>query len=442
MSKHDISMNDSGASNHHSRLDIYTDGVSLPFEVRTRTLGLVARGRTERSLSLPAGEYVVSVRLPGDEGFEALVDVKGNESPVVLRLPVERRASSVLGAGVHSGYALRGAGAGAVDVLHPEAALPGAGDAARAVALLAFGRPRGHPSLSNLPSHSRRRESGPYQAGGEHPVFLRCLQLGISGDAQQHPPPKLIRVRDEGGLCIVQAEVDGPGVLFMQVEREGESPLVFALPAIGAGTARSCDLVMSLYDSAPRIFPYFDEPDVDLANAYITFGEFEDARALLGVDAPRRLLGRIENPVAASCAALLCLRLGLVEDWERWSEENVQACPWLPDAGIIAGEARARAGDHQNAFFYFEWAVEHGLPILTESFSLLLSRLMQYASEPGDGLFFGSNRTRIEEMLSVLRRWTSVVDYQEPLLSFRAELLPAVAEDPTAERVDLLPLLG
>src|SRR5262249_37973019 len=97
---------------------------------------------------------------------------------------------------------------------------------------------------------------------------------------------------------------------------------------------------------------------------------------------------------------------------------------WLPDGAVIAGEKAARLGNHARALDNFLLAGQRGLPLFTDGFSTLVSRLRQYK-----GIARIRNPLTEEQvadaraLLVQLERWSPFIDFTALTLTFRAATL-------------------
>lgn len=196
----------------------------------------------------------------------------------------------------------------------------------------------------------------------------------------------------------------------------------------------------------------------NLAAEFISGGNLRAAREVasgqLGEQAPGRFeflsdfTMRFRDVAAISYLPYLALRLASDDRLEampygvrRIPEQLLRIFHALPDAHIVAAEFAARIGEHARALHHLLKLGPGHLPVYTDGFSILISRLRTYA---GDGEFRteGINDDGAAAALTLLEtmlRWAPHVDFSSLTLSFTGAdpAHPSSDAEPSHERTEL-----
>jgi hypothetical protein len=348
--------------------------VAVPVEVRDENLALVQTARAGDQVELPTGTYVVSAVLPTGEKQAEVVKIDPGDELEVLFTPEP----------------------GTIETPPPE-------------------------PLERLGPAERRFE----------PWFLRFL-----------PPERApgIRVREasasDAGLTVaLDLEARADGVTFAQVARAGEVPVSFALPIAPATLSAVCELRVT---SGERLLPAVSLGRVGELHSvaeYLTRGYFEAAAGVV-VDAELLLQGKVSDPIGAAVGGYALLRAGTLEPLHDWPGNLSNWFAWLPDGAVIAGEQARRQEDHATALTELEAAAARGLPIFSDGFSILLSRLGEYARSETRTKGVTKPRVRAAETHATdLAALAPFVDYSSLVLS-------VLGADPLAPQESQQPLDG
>jgi hypothetical protein len=176
----------------------------------------------------------------------------------------------------------------------------------------------------------------------------------------------------------LSVSVHGARRIFAQLALEGDVPLTVAMPISGGTDWNECKLSVHVEDATVYAGVSFLDPRVDAVALYLNRGNLEDA-ARIAPDAEALLQQKMMDPFGAILGGYALLRLGEIERLHHWPQNLAKRFSWLPDGAIIAGEEAAREGDHETAIRFFCDAHKSGLPLFADGFSLLVSRVREYA---------------------------------------------------------------
>jgi hypothetical protein len=246
---------------------------------------------------------------------------------------------------------------------------------------------------------------------------------------------------DEGFELTVQAS--GDGILFAQVAREVEVPLVVALPVYGPTSSQSCRLTLGgAPDMLTADVSLPDSPQVDAVARYLQSGHLQEAAGVIE-NAETLLQQKMADPFGAALGGYALLRSGQLARLHHWPQNLARMFPYLPDGAVIAGEELALEGDHAGAIAFVCDAARRGLPVFSAGFSLLASRLREYAGAPatafaGNAALVAEAGTHLERILRVM----PFVDFARVSFAFRGGRVddPAASQDaftPTDEWKEL-----
>ena len=235
----------------------------------------------------------------------------------------------------------------------------------------------------------------------------------------QPDEPSFDAAASSGGFELT-VRASGDGILFAQVAREGEVPLVVALPVYGPTSSQSCRLTLAGTPgalSADVSLP--DNPQVDAVARYLQSGHLQEAAGVIE-NAETLLQQKMADPFGAALGGYALLRSGQVDRLHHWPQNLAGMFPMLPDGAVIAGEELALEGDHAGAIAFVCDAARRGLPVFATGFSLLASRLREYAGAPTTA--FGGNGALVDEVGRHLERILRVmpfVDFARVSFAFR-----------------------
>lgn len=357
------------------RLHVSTGETMLPVEIRDARLRLVERGLGRKDFLLPPAVYLVSVRPPGGDKLVETVDLSSGQERTVELQP------------------------------DPDQFAP---------------RPRYAKAERPAP---RVRSLGSRAEAVPPDWSFRFLRLrGLSGAVNDPTPSARSVERQADGALSILIEVPEAAVSFVQIARPAEVPLNIALPAAAGGADPTCRLVARQIEGGLFAAAYPAGRVAALATQYLAAGDVrEAAQVITGREAQDLLYGKVANPLGAAAGGYVLLRLGELERAHDWTDNLARWFEWLPDGAIIAGEKAARLGSHREALGWLLKVERRGLPVFTDGFSMLVSRLRQYRRNE-------LLRREVEQhdveaaavLLSRLEGWSPFVDWSAPTLTFRA----------------------
>jgi hypothetical protein len=353
----------------------------LPVEVRKRNLALVARTLSTRSVEVEPGDYLVSARLPAGQELQAEVEAHGTQKTVVLRLDEDEESPR------------------------------------ESLALQHFlAEPQPDPEGRRAQRATLRWLDGNLFTGG---VRRRSERVTYRPDN----PPKRVAGR--------------PRPMYVQLLQEGRVASTKAVPA--APNTHAHLALTPREDGELKLDVHLEHQTANLLVHYRTHGLVEQASATTDFarQAEEVLRAKLKDPVAAAVAAYALLRFAELKRLHEWTENLRRWFPWLPDGVAIRAEHLARRGRHEQAFRVLMELPRRGLPLFSDGLSFALDRLSLYVEE--DPFKLPPARARgARETLMRLRALTRIVDFGEPILTFRgdplAEAKPNPSKRPARER--------
>jgi hypothetical protein len=364
--------------------------------IDAKTLQLVASPACDEEIELPEGTYLVSAVQPSGQRSVGAVEVAPDQA-AELELGTAEPAPGQ-------------AAAPAAPVPPPAAAPPPAGE------LEGLGPPAG-------------ADAAPAKSGW----FVRFHVQMQSGFAPA--TPSFDTAHTESGLELA-VQASGDGILFAQVAREGEIPLVVALPVYGPTSSQSCRLTLGTATgthAADVSLP--DNPQVDAVARYLQGGLLQEAAGVIE-NAETLLQQKMADPFGAALGGYALIRSGQLDRLHHWPQNLANNFPYLADGAVIAAEELALEGDHAGALGFVCDAARRGLPVFGAGFSLLASRLREYAGAPATA--FGDNGPLVEEAgqhLERILRYMPFVDFARVSFAFRGGRV----DDPAESQKALIP---
>jgi hypothetical protein len=372
----------------------------LPVEIRDRRMRLVDRGLSRwmwdpdlyyalsgREFHLDPGAYMVSIRLPGGRQLAEAIEVDAGSDQLVDLTPE-------------------------VESLGPRARYT-------------------NPVPAAEPSSAEPEDRPPDFA-------IRFFHLeGLSGawpatvSAPSRDPLRLaLGWRDfQSSSFGFEVVVPWGRVVFAQLARSAEIPLNVALLP-GSISSRFCYLTVEEQAGSLNAGVVPSDGTALQAAQHLAAGEEEHAALLISGRAAEYLLeGKFLNPIGAVLGGYVLLRLNELERTHDWTDNLANRFMWLPDGAVIAGEKAAMLGDHLRALDRFLEAGYRGLPLFTDGYSILVSRLRQYQSNAHiHAQLTEEQAADIRTLSARLEEWSPFVDFSALTLTFRAAVLTQPTE--------------
>ncbi|AHH96063.1 hypothetical protein [Kutzneria albida] len=206
----------------------------------------------------------------------------------------------------------------------------------------------------------------------------------------------------------VTPEVAGPGTWFLRAVGPLAAPLTVALPAWSGRV----QVTFEMGGAAPRVLAAPADEHLLPAYRYLAGNQPRQAALLL-----EHKQG--EEPTRTVLTGYVLARLGRIRELSADTMARLRAdWPWLTDAAVLAGEHAATDGDHQLAMRHFAETTRLGLPVFTDGFSILVSRLRQYLANDEIRRELGQDwLTGAARLSRRLDRWSPYVDFSAPTLT-------------------------
>ncbi len=235
---------------------------------------------------------------------------------------------------------------------------------------------------------------------------------------------------------IVSAPNDRP--MLAQVTLANDVPLNVAIPIARETLASSCSLTVELVQDRLQAGVSYLDPRVDAIARYLNGGNLQEA-AGIAPDAEGLLGQKLADPFGAALGAYALLRLGELERLHHWPRNLASRFGWLADGAIIAGEEAAREGEHGVAVDYLCDAVRCGLPVFADGFSILVSRVREYAgaTSPPPGVTARAH-AEVKAAADKLLPLTPYMHFARVSLAFHG----ADVEDPAGSQRPITPRAG
>lgn len=269
-------------------------------------------------------------------------------------------------------------------------------------------------------------------ASSDEPRRLRVDDPGIFSDPLDSEPlrMRLLEGDDPSPADGWHSWAPGDAMVF---ERTGP-PLVLELEApelhlvvpVQPNGRRRCRIVGT--DAGPMPHFVFDDPDLELLLRYLGAGRLEAAVSMVAGDgtllAQSALEQEMERPVAAMAGAYVLLASGDHAAVADWTAALARRFPWSADALAIHGEARARAGAHDEAADAMTRVLERGLPMFSAGVTYMAARLQQYRSAADGGREKEGVAGSAPEPLARADWLSRRMNAERPFLSYRPPARP------------------
>jgi len=185
------------------------------------------------------------------------------------------------------------------------------------------------------------------------------------------------------------------------------------------GRPGGCDLRMEMVHD--RLVARPQLPNAALTRGFeaLRMGELEFVERIIDQQLNRGTLS--DDPIAIVAALHCMLGLGVpkrLEDvFKLLAKLPTSVSRSLSDIAILNAERYALRGDRQRGATYLQAAESAGPPVFTASFSLWVRRLTESID------LAGADHHTITRLLSLLRNWASAVDFGEPSLRISSVFL-------------------
>lgn len=196
----------------------------------------------------------------------------------------------------------------------------------------------------------------------------------------------------------------------LEVSRNRDKPTNLLLPIQKNSMIERC--TVEIVDNGVDLklsCSFEDSKRTTLMFDYLSSNSLEEA-AGLAEEAEGMLYSKMSNPIGAVIGGYILLRIGAVEQMHDWPKNLYEWFPRLSDGAIIAGELEARRGNDREAIDLFLGAYKRGLPIFREGLSLLVARLRLYMLYEKELLINETKQKEIELAYSYLAKLAMFTD--------------------------------
>jgi hypothetical protein len=395
-------------------LRIHTGSIPLPVEIRDTQLKLVERVRSDAPIRLPLGKYLVSSTLPDGSVTDALVTVDNTSLFVDVHLDASGGVDPI--PGTEDG----GSSSSRLPATTEPSPLPGGTEAEFRGTSNPLSMDWGvRIALGRLQERNAGGGISTTDGPAREAVFLRMFRLHRFRSSRAVQPLETRFLGEKSGIVLLRVTAQEEKVIFAQFAAGGAVPLNVAIPVAAYQEATQCDLIVGAGVDDIVISPRFKDPLINMVVAYQQRGNVRAASDLFTSADVKTLLSRnTTNPIATAICGYIMLQLGRLHCLPD-KEESLSDCfPWLSDAAIIDGEREARRGNHRAAIPMFLEAVRRGPPTFTQGFSLLVSRLGQYA-HPRSAYIERRQHRECKKLSRRLAAWSTCTDFTSFLFSYR-----------------------
>jgi len=224
---------------------------------------------------------------------------------------------------------------------------------------------------------------------------------------------------------------------FMELRKAGGQPETIAAPIATNEFPLPCQyLVVDDGDSVHVTGTPISRDSGPIVYEYMNNDALQEVTEVMR-NAEELLADKERNPIEAALGGYALLRIGDLEMLHDWPKHLEEWFPWLPDGAIIAGEFEARQRRYIDAITSLVEAVNRGLPVFTEGYSTLMSRLRQYRIYGEKLLGEKARDVNLNNQISAawerIQKWSLAVDYSALLLTLKGVSL--VGEDKNVEPI-------
>ncbi|HEX8324040.1 MAG TPA: hypothetical protein VF595_09010 [Tepidisphaeraceae bacterium] len=390
------------------------NGLELPVTIFRPDLQAYRHTLTSKSVAVPAGQYVVVVRMPAGQKLQTFVDAHPGETHNVMLTPETADDSPREDWEVQ--HFLR----------QPVLAVP---SGSRSLLTQRF-------DMQVDPIHV---DPAPPNEFPE--LRLRWFVGNVLGELRTLATEDVFTPRTfPARVSYAAAAIDAPSIC--QLLQTGVPPVNVFVPA---SMGRLPELTILAQDGTPGrpqtarrylLAVRLANTTADLMLRYLRRGLVEQASAAMESDslsAEGLLRNKFVDPIAASVGAYALLRFNQLDRLHDWTQNLARWFSFLPDGAALAGEHYARLGRHADALGSFLLLRDRGVPFFADGLAYAINRLRLYTSPNSTGdLFKPEQLAAARDLLDRLRPFAafgspdrSVVTYTG-LLPNRPDVRPLV----------------
>ncbi|MDZ4820667.1 MAG: DNA/RNA non-specific endonuclease [Planctomycetota bacterium] len=428
---------------------IELSSLELPVEVRRSNLSLAVRGRTNGTVEVDPGEYLVICRLPAGQQLISHVEVKAGERIPVDLKPSEGDASP--SENLELDHFMRRQSRRAKGL---SSSLPGSSDSGLPSSLMPSSSQFDlGVSISNLFAFKGENYNAA-QGAMSQPIladFGNDADISVTAQSMAAAPTRLTvrwfmgNVLAKAASVINGGTILAPNNLAIDIPSEvlgGSGPIICQLHQDGQAPSNMCvPLPPAEYGlQPPKLTLLAPEPqiprfrlDVQLQHSvanllahYLRGSMLSEARETVSsstLSAQELLENKRQDPIAAAVGAYAILRVGeqaQKNELQQWSSNLMNWFPWLPDGVVIRGEQLARSGLHAEALAAFIELNNRGLPLFSQGLTFAVDRLRLYVekSESISRQFPEDQVHNGRELLNRLKTFATFSDFERTWLTY------------------------
>jgi hypothetical protein len=224
-----------------------------------------------------------------------------------------------------------------------------------------------------------------------------------------HADGRVYKLTTGESLCVLEISGDNMPTLFVNLPPRSNLNCLIKLCVGDVAALFPIDIVVAT-----------DNALAESLLALITSGSIREATSLnkdLNFDAEELLMGKVNDPIAASIGAYFLLKTGELHLLHDWANNLANLFKWLPDGAIIHAWQMMAEKDKSRELINkirarFLEAVDRGIPVYTEGLRLLHEGLTQL------WYFLKQNDDDIKAAIKKISAYVEAVDWSQETTTY------------------------